>query len=130
MVFPVDRCGPKDKVEEGPVEDLFDFVSLPSLGNEGGFILLGSYCRRSVCRECPRGIGEANERLSKHRVKEGQTETSDGIFDSVTIIRLSELDQPIKIKILSILMSRPWVQWYLNYRKGKKKVYLSENPGQ
>lgn len=66
MVLPVDRCGSEDKVKEGAVERLFDLVPLPSLQYKGGFICLRAYYCRSVSRECPRGIGEANERLPKH----------------------------------------------------------------
>ena len=89
MVFPVDQCGPKDKIKEGSVEDLFNLVPLPSLRNYGWFIWLRPYCRRSVGRECPRGIGEANERLSKHEVKEGQSDSDS--FHTSGVIR------PIKI---------------------------------
>ena len=85
MELPVDRCGSKDEVKEGAVEGLFDFVPLPSL-RDGGFIRLRPCCRRSVGRECPRGAGEANERLPEHGMREGQ---SDGDFDWVCIIRLS-----------------------------------------
>lgn len=67
MVLPVDRRGPKGEIKKGPVENLFDFVPLPPLRNQGGFIWLGSYCRPGVGRERPRGFSrKANERLPKH----------------------------------------------------------------
>ena len=67
----MNRCGPVDKLEERAVENLFDFVSLPSLRNEGSFTRLRSYHRRSVGRERPRGVGKANERLPEHEAQEG-----------------------------------------------------------
>jgi hypothetical protein len=68
----VDRRGLKDKTEERSIKDLFNFLPLPSLRNRGGFVRLRSYCSRGVCRQCPRGVGKPNERLSKHRVQEGE----------------------------------------------------------
>ena len=72
MVLPVDRCGPEDKVEQGTVKDLLDLVPFPSLRNEGGFVWLRPYRRPRVGCECPRGVGEANERLFEHGEQKGQ----------------------------------------------------------
>jgi len=38
VMLPMNRCGPEDKLEERAIENLFDFTSLPSLRNEGGFV--------------------------------------------------------------------------------------------
>lgn len=73
VVFPVDRCGPEDKVEQGTIEDLFDFAPLPSLRSQARFLHLGSHRRRGVSCECPRGLGKANERLLEHGEQKGQT---------------------------------------------------------
>lgn len=72
VVLPVDRCGPEDEVEQWAIEDLFDLVPLPSLRNGDGFFWLRPYRRRCLGCECPRGVGEANERLLEHGEQKGQ----------------------------------------------------------
>jgi len=114
-MLPVNRRRLEDKVEEGSVKDLFDFVPLPSLQNEGGFVGPRPYCSGSVGRECPRGVGEANERLFEHEAQGGSR-----VGDSVPIACLS-IPANGQSK-LSPFDSRRWV-----VHNVQKSVYLRKN---
>lgn len=114
VMLPVNRRRPEDKIEEGTVKDLFDFVPLPSLQNEGGFVGPRPCCSGGVGRECPRGVGEANEGLLEHEAQRGRS-----VGESVLIALLIG-QRPIKT--LSFRYSRWWVVHTV-----QKSVYLRKN---
>lgn len=117
MVFPVNRCGPEGKVEEGTVEDFFDFAPLPSLRNECGFLWLSPYCRRGVGRKRPRGVGEAYERLPEHIGSRKGTEPSE--ISIPVVICLSAMSQSTG----SPLLGNAWVTHVLQKNVGKMCIY-------
>lgn len=112
-MFPMNRCGPEGKVKEGVVKDLSHFLPLPSLGDEGGLVWFGPYCRRSVGCESPRGAGEANQRLLEHGVQKGQSATHR------PLISLMSQSKPIPFD------PHRWGDLCICYRS---KVYLGEKP--